>query len=170
MFANWFSNWVRNLKWALLIAIIAGPGFAYYSFTEAGKIEQVMASGVEAEAFVAGGSVTSGRRRGTTYKLDAIWADAGGAPQQQEIAISSEFASQVIVDDTLTIDLVHVKYVPDNAELPVIIVEDAANQLADNRMMIWLGIAAGIIGAIGSALFFLFGRKKKEDTPDAAAA
>ncbi len=168
MFANWFSNWMRQLKWVLLAASVAGPGFAYWSYTEAGKIEQVVASGVEAEAFVAGGTVTSGRRRGTTYKLDTIWADAEGAQHQDEIAISSEYAQQVIVDDTLQIETVHVKYVPGNAELPTSIAEAAATQLADKRLMVWLGIGAGIIGAIGSALFFVFGRNKKEEEPAAA--
>lgn len=169
MFANWFSNWVRNLKWALLIVIVAGPGFAYWSYTEAGKIEQVMASGVEAEAFITGGTVSSGRRRGTSYKLDTVWADADGASHEEEISISSEFAGQVIVDDTLTIDVVHVKYVPGNTELPTVIVEDAPQQVADKRLMVWIGIGAGILGAIGSALFFLFGRKKQEAPAEAAA-
>ena len=96
------AKWLSNLKWALLLAIVAGPAFAYFSYTEAQTVKRVMAEGVEATAIVDGGESTSGRRRATTYKIHAIWTDQAGAERAEDISISSEYAGKIIEDDYLT--------------------------------------------------------------------
>jgi hypothetical protein len=164
------AKWLSNLKWALLLAIVAGPGFAYWSFTEAQTLKRVMAEGVEATAIVDGGESTSGRRRATTYKIHAIWTDQAGTERAENISISSEYAGKIIQDDFLAVDTVVVKYLADDPAAPVVVAEDAPTQIADKELMIMLGAAAGVIGLIGSAIFFLMGRKKPEAARTPAGA
>lgn len=154
------AKWLSNLKWFLLIAIVAGPGWAYYNWTLLETIKHVGTDGVEATALVDGGESHSGRRSGTSYKIHVIWQDAANAQHAQNIDISSEFAKKIIQGDTLTIDTVQVKYLADDAKAPVFVVEDLPQQQDDKQLMIWVGIAAGIAGIIGSAIFFLVGRNK----------
>jgi hypothetical protein len=164
------AKWLSNLKWALVLAIFAGPGFAYWSFTEAQTLKRVMAEGVEATAIVDGGESTSGRRRATTYKIHAIWADQAGAERAENITISSEYAGKIIQDDFLTIESVVVKYLPNEPTVAAIVAEDGPTQVADKDLMIMLGGAAGVIGLIGSAIFFLLGRKKPQPATTTAGA
>jgi hypothetical protein len=160
------AKWLSNVKWALVIAIFAGPAFAYWSYTEAQTLKRIVADGAEATAIIEGGESRSGRRSGTTYKLHAIWTDAAGAERAEDITISSEYASQVIEDDFLLIDTAAVKYLAGEPEAPAIIAEDGPTLIADKELMIMLGGGAGVLGLIGSAIFFLAGRKK----PSPAAA
>lgn len=164
------AKWLSNLKWALVLAIFAGPGFAYWSYTEAQTLKRVMAEGVEATAIVDGGESTSGRRRATTYKIHAIWTDQAGAERAENITISSEYAGRIIQDDFLMIESVVVKYMPNDPAAPVIVAEDAPTQIADKELMIMLGAAAGVVGLIGSAIFFLVGRKKPQPATTTAGA
>ena len=164
------AKWLSNLKWALLLAIVGGPAFAYFSYTEVQTLKRVMAEGVEATALVDGGESRSGRRRATTYKIHAIWTDQAGAERAENIAISSEYAGKIIQDDFLTIDSVVVKYLANEPTVAAVVAEDAPTQIADKELMIWLGIGAGIVGIIGSAIFFLTGRKKPEAASTTAGA
>jgi hypothetical protein len=164
------AKWLSNLKWALLLAIVAGPAFAYFSYTEVQTLKRVMTEGVEATAVVDGGESRSGRRSGTTYKIHAIWTDQTGAERAENITISSEYAGRIIEDDYLLIESVVVKYLASDSTVPAVVAEDAPQQIADKELMIWLGIGGGIIGAIGSAIFFLMGRKKPEAASTTAGA
>ena len=164
------AKWLSNLKWALLLAIVAGPGFAYWSYTEAQTLKRVMTEGVEATAIVDGGESTSGRRRATTYKIHAIWTDQAGAERAENISISSEYAGKIIQDDFLTIESVVVKYLPNEPTIEAIVAEDGPMQVADKELMIMLGGAAGVVGLIGSAIFFLIGRKKPQPATTTAGA
>jgi hypothetical protein len=164
------AKWLSNLKWALVIAIFAGPAFAYWSYTEAQTLKRVMAEGVEATAVVDGGEVRSGRRSGTSYKIHAIWTDAAGAERAEDISISSEYAGKVIEGDFLVVDSVVVKYLASDASVPAVVVEDAPQQIADKELFMWLGAGAGVVGLIGSAIFFLVGRKKPQPASTTAGA
>jgi hypothetical protein len=151
---------LSNLKWFLLIAIVAGPGWAYYSWTGLETVKRVAAEGTEATAFVDGGQSRSGRRSGTSYSIHAIWPGVGGVEHAKDIDISSEYAKKIIQDDMLLIDDVQIRYMPNDDAAPVFVVEDIPQQQQDKELMIWLGIGAGVAGLIGSAVFFLVGRKK----------
>ena len=150
---------ISNIKWLLLVAIVAGPGWAYLSYTDLEKIKRVSAEGVEVTAVVDGGESRSGRRSGTSYSIHAVWAE-GDLEHAEDIDITSEFAKKIIQDDMLLIDTVQVKYIPTDTAAPVYVVDDIPQQQADKELMIWLGIAAGVVGAIGSAAIFLMGRRK----------
>jgi hypothetical protein len=43
------------------------------------------------------------------------------------------------------------------------VAEDGPMQIADKELMMWLGAGAGVAGLVGSAIFFLLGRKKKPE-------
>jgi hypothetical protein len=164
------ARWLSNLKWALLLAIVAGPAFAYFSYSEAQTLKRVSAEGVEATAVVDGGESRSGRRSGTTYKIHAIWTDQAGAERAENITISSEYAGKIIEDDYLLIESVVVKYLANDPSVPAVVAEDAPQQIADKELFMWLGAGAGVIGLIGSAIFFLMGRKKPEAASTTAGA
>ena len=156
-----FANWLSNIKWALLIAVVAGPAFAIWSFMQVQTFQRIGAEGVEATAVIDGGEVSKGRRSGTSYKIHAIW-DANGTERAEDISISSEYAGKIIDGDYLTIEQAQIKYLPNEPEVAAVVAEDLPQQIADSQLMIYFGIGAGVVGAIGSAIFFLAGRKKKE--------
>lgn len=165
------AKWLSNIKWALVLAIFAGPAFAYWSYTEAQTAKRIIADGVEATAVVDGGEIRSGRRSGTSYKIHAIWTDQAGAERAENISISSEYAGKIIdEDDFLLIESVVVKYLANEPSVPAIVAEDGPTQVADKELMIMLGAGAGVIGLIGSAIFFLTGRKKPEAARTTAGA
>ncbi|MEQ1783496.1 MAG: hypothetical protein ABMA14_19240 [Hyphomonadaceae bacterium] len=155
------ARWLSNLKWFLLIAIVAGPGWTYYNWTLLETIKRVGAEGVETTGLVDGGESHSGRRSGTSYKIHVIWQDTANTQHAENVDISSEYANKIIQGDMLTIDTVQIKYLASDAKAPVFVVEDLPQQQDDKQIMIWVGLAAGIAGIIGSAIFFLTGRNKK---------
>jgi hypothetical protein len=156
------AKWLSNIKWALVLAIFAGPAFAYFSYTEVQAIKRVADGGVEATAIVDGGESRSGRRSGTSYTIHAIWTGEGNIERAEDLDISSEYAGRIIEDDYLLIETVVVKYLPGEPATKAIVAEDAAQQIADKELLMWLGVGAGVLGLVGSAGFFLVGRKKPE--------
>lgn len=138
---------------------MAGPGWAYYSWTELEKIKHVAADGTEVTATVDGGESRSGRRSGTSYTIHVIWPGAGDIQHAEDVNITSEYAKKIIADDMLLIETAQIKYMPDDSGA-VVVVEDIPQLQADKDLMIWLGIGAGIVGLIGSAIFFLVGRRR----------
>jgi hypothetical protein len=157
------ANWLSQIKWVLVLAIFGGPAFAYWSYTEGQTFKHVMTDGVEANAVVDGGESQSGRRRATTYKIHAIWTDDKGAERAENIEISSEYAGKIIEDDYLLIESTNVKYLPNEPEVAAIVSEDGPQRIKDKELMTYLGAGAGGVGLIGSALFFLVGRRKKPE-------
>lgn len=151
---------LSNIKWLLLVAVVGGPGWAIFNWMQLETIKRVAAEGVETTAIVDGGESHSGRRSGTTYKIHALWTDANNAEHAENIDVSSEYAHKIIQGDMLLIETVQIKYLAADAKAPVFVSEDLPQQHDDKQTMIILGIAAGIVGLIGSGIFFLVGRKK----------
>ncbi len=159
MIGRWFADFVSQIKWLLLIAIAAGPAWSHYNWTELEKVKRVAAEGTEVSAVVDGGESRSRRRSGTSYTIHAIWPGDGNVQHAEDISVTSEYAKQIIADDMLLIDTAQIKYMPDGSG-PTFVVDDIPRQQADKELMIWLGIAAGVIGAIASATFFFIGRRR----------
>src|SRR5690606_24022156 len=86
MIGKWFADFVSQIKWLLLIAIVAGPGWAYYNWTELEKIKLVAAEGAEAAAVIDGGESRSRRRSGTSYTIHAIWPGEGNVQHAEDIS------------------------------------------------------------------------------------
>lgn len=159
MLGKWFADFVSQIKWLLLIAIVAGPGWAYYNWTELEKIKHVASDGTEVTAVIDGGESQSRRRSGTSYTIHAIWPGEGNVQHAEDIDITSEFAKKIIADDMLLIETAQIKYMPDGSR-PTVVVDDIPQLQADKELMIWLGIGAGVVGAIASAIFFIVGRRR----------
>lgn len=158
-------SWIMGkLKWLLVIAALGGPFLAYISWEDGERVKRVAAEGVEAQASVEGATRTRSRRGVTSYSLDLAWKDADGQSHTAEkVSISRDFADRIIVNDRLTVDTLRIKYLPGEAgKSGVIIQDDAAKQADLDHEMVYLGAGAGVIGVLGSAGFFLMGRRRSE--------
>lgn len=154
-------SWIiGKLKWLCLLAAVGGPVMAYFGYSSAVEMKDVLANGVETTAVIDGGAVRKGRRSGTSYSLDLHWNDKAGARQQAEkVSISSALADKIIVGDKLVRDKLTIKYLAGAAEVKPVILEDAARQIGNNEQMVPVMIGAGVLGAIGSAFFLMRGRR-----------
>ena len=167
------GRWLSNLKWALVIAIFAGPAIAYFSYTDQQRIQHIMADGAELTALVTGGEIEEGRRGRVDYKLDLTWVDAEGATQTRTVDVSDAYAESIIAGDALTIDQVQIKYLPSETADPVVLVDDAPHQLETAQFGIWLGVAGGIAGLLFAPLWFWMERrnaKREQEDVDADLA
>lgn len=162
---GWIVSWVMGkLKWLLLIAAVGGPFVAYMSWQDGERVKRIAAEGVEAQASVEGATRTKSRRGVTSYSLDLAWKDVGGqARTVEKVSISREFADRIIANDKLQVGTLRIKYLPGEAgKSSVIIQDDAAKQADLDHEMIYIGAGAGVIGLLGSAFFFLSGRRRSE--------
>lgn len=159
------GRWLNNLKWALVLAIFAGPAIAYFSYQDQQRIQRVMANGAEITAFVAGGTEERGRRGSRSYSLDLMWLDASGAEQSRTVDVSDAYAQSIISGDAITVDTTQIRYLASETEGPVVVVADAPHQLETDQFGMWLGIGGGIAGLIFAPLWFWIAsrNKKKQD-------
>jgi hypothetical protein len=167
------GRWLSNLKWALVIAIFAGPAIAYFSYTDQQRIERIMADGADITALVNGGREERGRRGRVDYSLDLTWPDANGAPQSHSVDVSDAYAESIIVGDAIMIESAQIKYLPSETDGPVVVVADAPYQLETAQFGFWAGIAGGIAGLILAPLWFWIesrNKKKQDDGVDAELA
>jgi hypothetical protein len=161
-----FGRWLNNLKWALVIAIFAGPAIAYFSYQDQQRIQRVMTNGAEITAFVAGGTEERGRRGRRDYSLDLLWIDANGAEQSRTVDVSDAYAASIIVDDAIMIETTQIKYLASETDHPVVVVADAPEQMETAQFGIWLGIGGGIAGLILAPLWFWIERRNKTQDDD----
>ena len=157
-----FGRWLNNLKWALVIAIFAGPAIAYFSYQDQQRIQRVMANGAEITAFVAGGTEQRGRRGRRDYSLDLVWPDANGEPVQHTVDVSDAYAQSIIVGDSISIETTQIRYLASETDGPVVVVADAPEQLETAQFGMWLGIGGGIAGLIFAPLWFWIERRNKK--------
>lgn len=156
-------GWIAGkVKWLLLIAAIGGPFMAYMSWQDGERVKKVVAEGVETQASVEGATRTKRRRGGTSYTVDLAWKDASGQDRTAEkVSISHQFASRIISNDRLTVDALPIKYLPGEQGKDSVIIRDDADKQADlDHEMIYVGAGAGVVGILGSGLWFLLGRRR----------
>jgi hypothetical protein len=157
-------GWIAGkIKWALLLAAIGGPVIAYFSWQDGERIRRIAAQGVETQASVEGATRSRSKRGVTSYAIDLAWKDAAGQDRKAEkISVSRQFADRIIANDRLTVGSLRIKYLPDEpGKSGVVLVEDAAKQAETDSEMIYVGAGAGLIGIVGSGLFFLGGRRRE---------
>ncbi|MCE4224247.1 hypothetical protein HCU64_10835 [Methylobacterium sp. C25] len=152
-----------KLKWLLLIAAIGGPVLAFFCWQDGERRKDVMARGVETTASIDGATRTKGRRSGTSYKIDLSWTDAQGTRHKaKDVSVSTEYADRIIVDNKIAVDSTKIRYIADGAETPnLIISDDESHQEETDRIMIYVGAGAGIIGLLGSGLIFSRSRRRQ---------
>jgi hypothetical protein len=167
------TRWLWQLKWALVIAIFAGPALAYWGYTESNRIQRIAADGVEITAVVNGGIVHHGRYGSVDYSLELSWVDAQGARLDRSIDISGDYAERIIHNDAVMIDHVQIKYLAAESGEPIVVLDDASEQLRIRQFDIWAGIIAAIAGLLIAPVMFWLERRtanKQEEDIDATLA
>ncbi|SFJ81074.1 hypothetical protein SAMN05216304_11577 [Bosea sp. OK403] len=156
---------IGKIKWLLLIAAVGGPVVSYMSWADGERVKHVAAQGIEAQASIESATRTKRRRGGTSYALDLAWKGAKGEERKAEkVAVSLSFANQIIRAEKIVADTVWIKYLPDEpGKDAVILRDDAEAQANTDQELIYVGAGAGVVGIIGSALFFLSGRRRKDE-------
>lgn len=156
-------NWIKNkLKWGLLAAAAGGAFLAYIGWSEGEHIRDVRARGIEAVALIEGGKEST-RKGNKSYTVDLAWKDASGVDRKaSEVSISDGFAGKIIEGDTLTAGETRIMYLADSVSAAPIVLDDAGTQEEENTAMFYAGLVIGGIGIVGSALFFLLGRRRQD--------
>ncbi len=167
-----FMAWiVDRLRWLLLGAVGLGAVLVYFGWSDAARIREVEANGIETVANIEGATRTKRRRGGETYALKLAWRDnKGGVQTHDRVKISSAFARQIINDDRIVRQSVRIKYLPEATidSVPMVL-EDAARQEEQDDFLMKFGAGLAGIGAVGSGLFFLIGRRRRNDPAGPAA-
>jgi hypothetical protein len=161
-----FLAWiVDRLRWLLLGAAGLGAVLVYFGWSDAARIREVETNGIEAVARIEGATRRKGRRSGESYSLKLIWRDNKGAVQTHEkVNISNTFARQIIANDQIVRDAVRIKYLPDaTIDSVPLVLEDAGRQEEQDAFLMQLGFGLAGVGAVGSGLFFLIGRRRREE-------
>jgi hypothetical protein len=161
-----FFAWiVDRLRWLMVGAALVGAGFIYLGWSDAARIRDVEVNGIETVANVEGATRTKRRRGGETYSLKLAWRDnRGGVQTHDRVTISSAFARQIIVDDRISRATVRIKYLPEaTIDSVPIVLEDAARQEEQDAFMMQLGLGLAGVGVVGSGLFFLVGRRRRDE-------
>ena len=161
-----FVAWiVDRLRWLLLAAAGGGAVLVYMGWSDAERIRDIETNGIEAVANIEGATRTKRRRGGESYALKLAWRDnKGGVQTHERVTISSTFARQIIVADQITRGTVRIKYLPDaTIDSVPIVLEDAARQEDQDQFLMNLGFGLAGGGLVGSGLFFLIGRRRRND-------
>jgi hypothetical protein len=106
-----FAWIVDRLRWALAGAAGLGLLMVYWGWSDAERIRDVEANGIQATAQIQGATRTKSRRGGETYSLKLAWRDAkGGVQTADRVKISPAFAQQIIIGDRIMRQTVRIKY------------------------------------------------------------
>lgn len=163
------SGIIGRLRWILVIALIGGPVFAFMSYQDNQRLDNLKENGVQASAYIESGEVREGRRSGKTFKVNLTWEDENGEARRADgVTISGDFANQIIQNDTIMVDYIDVLYLGDATVKPAV-VGDLEEQISQNDLMMKVGAGAGGVGLIGVILMLVF-RGKKKPAAEAPAA
>lgn len=157
----------RILTSPLLLSLaifLVGGAAAGMGWMENKDLDLVESKGVQAEAFLDGGTVQTKRRSGRkVMKFDIHWDDAAGQRQTHSgLQVSSELAGTFVQGDTLVRETFPIKYVKDGDRMIVEPVDDIAKDREFATMMFQYGGGAAAIGLLG-LLIFGFMKLRKAD-------
>jgi hypothetical protein len=161
-----FLAWiVDRLRWLLLGAAGLGAVLGYMGWSDAARIRDVETNGIETVASIEGATRTKRRRGGETYSLKLAWRDSkGGTQTHEKVTISSAFARQIVDADRIVRRSVRIKYLPEaTIDSAPIVLEDAARREEQDAFMMQLGFGLAGVGAVGSGLFFIVGRRRRDE-------
>jgi hypothetical protein len=157
---------IDRLRWLCLGAAIIGVVLAYGGWSDASRIRDLEANGLEATAAIESATRTKRRRGGESYALKLTWRDAQGTVRTAErVTVSNEFARRMIRDDKIVLDRVRIKYLRDSTiDSEPIVLDDAGRQEEKDEFMLTVGLAMAGGGAVGFLLMFLLsGRRRRGD-------
>lgn len=157
------SGILGNIRWLLIIAMLGGPVFAYLGHSDGKRLEMLKTEGVTVEAYIESAFEKRGRRGSKSYEVDLAWEDADGEVRRASgVNISNAFAGNLIEGDELVVEALEVLYLPGDTSVEPAVAGDLKAQIGNSDFMFKGGIVAGIVGLIGSVLFFMMGRRRKE--------
>ena len=166
--ARFFAWIVDRLRWLLLAAVGVGAVLVYIGWSDAARIRDVRDQRHR--------DGRPHRRRdahqGPPQRRE-LFAEARVARQQgrhadprERSTVSNAFARQIIRNDRVMRDAVRIKYLPDaTIDSVPIVLEDAARQEEQDELMMKFGFGLAGVGAVGSGLFFLLGRRRNRPSP-----
>jgi hypothetical protein len=148
----------RILTSPLLLSIailILGGGAAGMGWIENRDLDLIEAKGVQAEAFLDGGTIETKRRSGRkVMKFDIHWDDASGQRHSyQGLQVSSRLASTFVQGDTIVRETFPIKFVKDGERMIVEPVDDIVMDRGFANMMFQYGGGAALIGLLGVLVF-----------------
>jgi hypothetical protein len=152
-----------GLAWRILTSplllstaiFVIGAAAAGMGWIEKADLDIVEAKGVQAEAFLDGGTVETKRRSGRkVMKFDIHWDDAAGKRHTYEgLQVSSELAGTFVQGDTIVRETFPIKWVKDGERTIVEPVDDIAKDREFSEMMLTYGGGTGAIGLLGVLIF-----------------
>lgn len=156
-------SWILGkLKGIFLLAAVGGPALAGYMWWDETRIKDIEQNGIEAAASIEGATRTKRRRGGESYDINLAWKDQKGQPRTASaVGVSIAFAGQIIRDDKIIRRSVRIKYLAEDQDAKPILLEDAGRQAETDRELMWVGAGTGVVGILGSLLFFLGGRGRR---------
>ena len=157
---------VGKLKFLFIIAAVGSPFMAYVDWDDANRIKTIQEKGIETISTVTGGTISKKRGRMVGCRLKLSWNDAKGSVRNADsVSISKSFGERIIRDGKLRVSSVPIKYLADKEDVIPLVIPDMATQQQNDKVMIPLGIAGGLVGVIGTFAFFFFGRRRRPE-PD----
>jgi hypothetical protein len=157
-----FAWIVDRLRWLCLGATGLGIVLVYLGWTDAARIRDLQANGVEATATIESATRTKRRRSGESYALKLVWRDAKGVVQTADsVSVSLAFAHRIIRNDKIVVDALRIKYLPEATDVEPLVLDDAAGQADKDDFMLTAGIGLAGVGGVGSLLFFLLPRRRR---------
>jgi hypothetical protein len=138
-----------------LAVFVLGSGAAGLGWIENRDLDLVEAKGVQAEAYLDGGTVETKRRSGRkVMKFDIHWDDAAGQRHTYEgLQVSSNLAGTFVQGDTIVRETFPIKFVKDGERMVVQPVDDIVMDRGFANMMFQYGGGAGAIGLSGLLIF-----------------
>jgi hypothetical protein len=148
----------RILSSPLLLSVailVLGGGAAAMGWFEKQDLDLIDAKGVQAEAYLDGGTIETKRRSGRkVMKFDIHWDDAAGKRHTYEgLQVSSELAGTFVQGDTIVRETFPIKFVQDGDRMIVEPVDDIAKDRDFAEAMLTYGGGAGALGFLGALIF-----------------
>jgi hypothetical protein len=138
-----------------LAIFVLGAGAGGMGWIENRDLDLIEAKGVQAEAFLDGGTVETKRRSGRkVMEFDIHWDDAAGQRQSyQGLQVSSRLAATFVQGDQIIRETFPIKYVKDGDRMIVEPVDDMVMDRGFANMMFQYGGGAGALGLLGVLVF-----------------
>jgi hypothetical protein len=148
----------RILTSPLLLSLaifVLGAGAAGMGWIENRDLDLIEAKGVQAEAFLDGGTIETKRRSGRkVMKFDIHWDDAEGNRQSyQGLQVSSQLAGTFVQGETIVRETFPIKYANDGERMVVQPVDDIVMDRGFANMMFQYGGGVGAVGLLGLLIF-----------------
>lgn len=144
----------NQIKFVAILAILAGPFFAYNGYQEKERLAKVEAEGITVDGSIEGGGSERSGKRSRSYNLDVVFTPQGGSAITKNFQVTSNFFSSHTSENTITDPAVKVRYLAADVENSAIIVGGSK----DTKINLPIGIGTFALGLV-TLLVMMFIRK-----------